>query len=86
MTRLTLNSLSRGLFQFIKNLHAILCLQFLGISSLFHFSVQFLQFSSVCLTLGAGNLIPFNNIPSAGNPITNISLLKYIAQHELSEK
>ena len=29
----------------------ILCLQFLGISSLFHFSVQFLQFSSVCLKL-----------------------------------
>ena len=84
MTRPTLFSFE-GIISVNKKL-GILCLQFLGISSLFHFSVQFLQFSSVCLKLWAGNLIPFKKIPSTGNPITNFSLLKHIAQHELSEK
>ena len=84
MTRPTLFSFE-GIISVNKKLD-ILCLQFLGISSLFHFSVQFLQFSSVCLTLWAGNLIPFKKIPSTGNPITNFSLLKHIAQYELSEK
>ena len=49
MTRPTLFSFE-GIISVNKKLD-ILCLQFLGISSLFHFSVQFLQFSSVCLTL-----------------------------------
>lgn len=49
ITRPTLFSFE-GIISVNKKLD-ILCLQFLGISSLFHFSVQFLQFSSVCLTL-----------------------------------